>query len=119
MPPMVQRLCVAGSGAKVRANFQFGLFADAVEDSDAGLDSHGAWRGRPRPMAFMYFEKSRMTAALHACPASEVPAPRVRMGALCLRQRATVAMTSCFVAWDDEADGDVAIVRGVGGVEGA
>ena len=28
-------------------------------------------------------------------------------------------MTSCFVAGDDEADGDVAVVGGVGGVEGA
>ena len=38
------------------------------------------------PMPFMYFEKSRMTAALQPCPASEVPAPRERTGALKERQ---------------------------------
>ena len=75
--------------------------------------------GSTGPILFMYFEKSRMTAALQPWPASEVPAPRERMGALRWRQISTVAMTSCFVEGNDEADGDVAVVGGVGGIESA
>ncbi len=45
-------------------------------------------------MPCMYFEKSRTTATLQHWPASDVPPPRARIGAPCLRAKATAAMTS-------------------------
>jgi hypothetical protein len=84
----------------------------------SGLDAV-PFDGVDRPMPFMYLEKSRMTAALQPWPASEVPAPRERMGASNWRQMGDGGDDVGFVARDDEADGDVAVVGGVGGVEGA
>ena len=60
-----------------------------------------------------------ITATLHVWPASDVPAPREVIGAPCLRQSATVRMTSSMRARQHDADRDVAIVGCVGGPGGA
>src|ERR1700751_695014 len=84
MPPMVQREWVAGSGAKVRANFS------AASRTRSRTMPGWTWTvflmGSIASMPFMYLEKSRMTAVLHPWPAREVPAPRERRGALTARQ---------------------------------
>ena len=116
MPPMVQRLWVAGSGAKVRLNFS--------ASSRTRSSTMPGWTLTVRltvsiaSMPFMYLEKSRMTAKLQPWPAREVPAPRVRMGASKRRQSGDGVDYVLFIVRDDDADGDVAVVGGVGGVEG-
>ena len=105
-----------GVGGEGEGEFFCGV-ADAVEN-DAGLDVDGFLLGSIASMPFMYFEKSRMTAALQPWPAREVPAPRERRGALTARQAADGGDDVGFVAGDDDADGDVAVVGAVGGVEG-
>ena len=89
IPPSVQRLCVAGSGAKVRSCF-FGGVAQRVEH-DAGLDAGELLRRVELQDACMYFEKSRTTATLQHWPARLVPPPRESTGAPNSRHAATVA----------------------------
>ena len=62
----------------------------------------------------MYFVKSRTTATLQHCPASDVPPPRQRMGALNSRQEDVVV-----VARNYNSDRDLAVIGGVGCVESA
>jgi len=78
MPPSVQRSWVAGSGRS--EVMLFGGGAERIED-DSGLDAGDAAGGVDSRMRAMYFEKSRMTAALQHCPANAVPAPRASNGA--------------------------------------
>ena len=67
----------------------------------------------------MYFVKSSTTATLQHWPARLVPAPRGRIGAPNFRHAATAATHVVFVARNDEADRNLAVVRGVGGVQRA
>ena len=69
-------------------------------------------------MPAMYFEKSRMTAALQHCPASDVPPPRASSGARWSRHRAT-GRDVFFVARNDDADRNLAVIGAVGRVESA
>ena len=79
MPPSVQRLCVAGSGANVS-------WCSSAASRTRSSTMPGCTRATPLPgssstMRFMYFEKSMMTATLQHWPARLVPAPRGRIGA--------------------------------------
>ena len=67
----------------------------------------------------MYFVKSKTTATLQHWPARLVPAPRGSTGAPNWRQAATRRDDVVGVARDDEADRNLAVVGGVGGVERA
>ena len=58
----------------------FGRIAQVIENH-ARLDPRDALSGSTSRIWFMYFVKSRMTATLQHCPASEVPPPRHRIGA--------------------------------------
>ena len=95
IPPIVQRLCVEGSGAKVKC------FSSAASRSTSST-MPGCTRANrcskfSSTIRFRYFEKSRTMATLQAWPARLVPAPRARIGALNFRAMATVAMTSASV----------------------
>ena len=67
----------------------------------------------------MYFVKSRTTATLQHCPASDVPPPRQRMGALNSRQVAIAARTSSLSRGITTPIGNLAVIGGVGRVESA
>ena len=67
----------------------------------------------------MYLVKSRTTATLQHCPASEVPPPRQSKGAPNSRQYGNRGEDVVGVARKNDSDGDLAIIGSVGGVEGA
>ena len=92
MPPSVQRVCVAGSGANVRP------CASAASRS-ASHTTPGSTRavratGSTASTRSRYFEQSMTTATLTLWPHIEVPPPRGRIGAPCARQSATAATMS-------------------------
>ncbi len=68
-------------------------------------------------MRFMYFVKSSTTATLQLWPARLVPAPRARIGAPNDRHDGDRRANVVFVSWNDDADGNLAVVRGVGRVQ--
>jgi hypothetical protein len=79
IPPIVQRLWVAGSGPNVKVCFS----AASLNQSRTTPGWARAVRrsGSSSRISFMYFEKSKITASLTVCPASPVPHPRAPIGA--------------------------------------
>ena len=74
MPPRVQRLCVAGSGPKVR--WCCSACVAQVVEHHARLDAGRACAsGSIARTWFRYFDKSMTTATLQHCPARLVPPP--------------------------------------------
>ena len=67
----------------------------------------------------MYFEKSRTTATLQHCPASEVPPPRAEERGAEFAAEGDGGDDVIVVAGKDDADWDLAIVRAVRGIQGA
>ena len=67
----------------------------------------------------MYLEKSRTTATLQHCPASEVPPPRQSKRSAEFAAEGDGGEDVVGVAGKNDADRDLAVVGAVGGVEGA
>ena len=65
----------------------------------------------------MYFVKSSTTATLQLWPARLVPEPRASIGALERSAHGDRGAHVFFVAWHDNANGYLPVVRGVGGVQ--
>ena len=117
MPPRVQRSCVAGSGPKVR--WCFSAASRRWSSTTPGCTRAMRRAGSISRILAMYLEKSRMTATLQHCPARDVPPPRQSRGAPNSRHSATVGEDIVGVAGEHDADGNLAVVGAVGGIEGA
>jgi hypothetical protein len=92
MPPSVQRLCVAGSGAKVRPCRS--AAARNTSQTTPGSTSAIDVSGSTESTRFMYFEVSSTTATFTPCPFCDVPPPRISTGARYRRHTATAATMS-------------------------
>ncbi len=92
MPPSVQRLCVAGSGPKVRPCRS--ASPRRLSHTTPGSTSAVRAAASIESTRSMYFEQSNTTATFTLCPQSEVPPPRARTGAPCARQAASAATMS-------------------------
>ena len=109
---------VAGGIGREGEVMFFGGVAEGVEH-DAGLHAGDAAGGIDLEDRAMYLEKSRTTATLQHCPASEVPPPRQSSGAPNSRQSGDRGEDVVGIVGKNDADGDLAVVGAVGRVEGA
>jgi hypothetical protein len=92
MPPSVQRLCVAGSGAYVRACSS--AASRSTSHTTPGSTSASRRTGSTSSTRLTYFEVSITTATLTLWPHIDVPPPRARIGASNSRHAATAATMS-------------------------
>jgi hypothetical protein len=92
MPPRVQRLCVAGSGPKVRRCFSAAW--RSTSHTTPGSTRAVSLFSSTSSTRFMYLLASITTATLTLCPFIEVPAPRGSTGAPNRRQMPTALTMS-------------------------
>src|SRR5882762_578451 len=113
IPPIVQRLCEEGSGAKV--SWWISARLRKASRTTPGCTRANFCAVSISRMRFMYFVKSSTTATLQHWPARLVPAPRGSTGAPNLRHAATVATTS----WSSRGTTNPMVIWRVCGVQGA
>ena len=117
MPPRVQRSCVAGSGAKVR--WCFSAAARRCVEDDSGLDAGDAAVGIDFKDIRHVLREVEDDGGVATLSGERGAASAGEQRSAMFAAKGDGSDDVFFVARDDDADRNLAIVRAIGGVESA